>query len=116
LVPGCHVLRLSVHFLAQPAVHGLELGVVPGERRDSVGDLEQRLTQAIALALVAPKLAGVLRDRAREDLGVAQGVTDAMRRAGIFEVARVADQRPTGTGALADEAAVPTEGAVRFDL
>ena len=75
-----------------------DLVISPGEGGHAPGHAEQAQRQLVAFGLVAADGVGTSgRDRAGQDLGVTQGVGDAMGGDRVLEVAGVTDQGPSRT-------------------
>src|SRR4051812_31198694 len=75
----------------------LEIPLVAG---DPLQDREQRHRQLIAQSFVANEVA--CDGRVSQELGVAEGIGDAVCRERILEVPGISDERPPGTVRLAE--------------
>src|SRR5262249_30772953 len=103
--------RLAPHGLAELLVQLGQLVESPGERGDLVGELEDLERQGVALLLVGGE-AGA-DECAREAVGVAERVGDAVRGERILEVAGVADEGPARPVRPAQEPGAAGEGPGR---
>src|SRR6516165_6227349 len=75
-----------------------DLVIGPGEGGHAPGHAEQAQRQLVAFGLIAADGIGTSgRDRAGQDLGVTQGVGDAVGGDRVLEVAGVTDQGPSRT-------------------
>src|SRR5262245_35230079 len=94
----------------------LDLVEVPRERRDPVGDAQERQGGRVTLALVRRERARATSDdRTGQQIRVAKCVGDPMSGQGVFEIAGVTDERPSRSVALSEVARRSTKAPQAAD-
>src|SRR5262245_58567129 len=94
----------------------LDLVEVPRERRDRVGDAQERQREGVALALVRRERARTAGDdRTRQQFRVAKCVGDAVSSQWVLEIARIAHERPTRSLAVAQMGRCSTKASQAAD-
>src|SRR5262249_32724306 len=104
--------RFCLHDGTQSLVQLLDLVEAPRERRDGIGDAQERQGKGVTLVLVRfERLRGANTNSARQQLRVAKRVSDSVRRQWILKITRIAHQGPTRSLAVAQIAPRSTEAA-----